>query len=93
MPERKPFDRRQNPNKGFYTSTTWRRARAAYLAAHPLCVECFKAHRFTAATVVDHIKPINEGGAPLDPANFQALCAACHNKKSGSEAWKSNKDR
>ena len=93
MPERVPFARRTHANHTFYTSAAWRQARAAFLKAHPLCQACREEGRFTLATVVDHIKPINEGGAPLDAAIFQALCAACHNRKSGSEAWKSDKDR
>ena len=29
----------------------------------------------------DHIVEIRDGGAPLDLANGQALCAACHTRK------------
>lgn len=82
MPERVPFGRREHPNHAFYVSPEWRRARKQYLMRHPLCEIC----RREVATVVDHIKPINQGGAPLDERNFQALCARCHNKKSGSES-------
>ena len=35
----------------------WRRARAAYLARHPLCVPCQAAGRLVPATVVDHVVP------------------------------------
>jgi len=31
---------------------------------------------------VDHIVPISQGGAPLDPRNLRTLCAACHKRKS-----------
>ena len=36
--------------------------------------------------VVDHITPINQGGATLDWNNLQAMNSKCHNKKSGREA-------
>jgi 5-methylcytosine-specific restriction protein A len=33
------------------------------------------------ATVTDHIHPIRDGGARLDPANHQSLCTSCNNRK------------
>lgn len=87
MPERVPFGRRENSNRSFYTSPEWRRARKHYIELHPLCEIC---HR-QVSTVVDHIKPINQGGEPLDESNFQALCASCHNKKSGHESRTKNR--
>ncbi len=59
------------------------------LNAEPLCEECRRGGVVTPATVVDHIVPINEGGAPMDMDNLQSLCAKCHNRKSGAEAHKS----
>ena len=56
------------------------------LQANPVCEECLRRGLVTEATVVDHIVPINEGGAPLDMSNLQSLCAKCHNIKSGREA-------
>ena len=64
----------------------WRKARVAYLKAHPTCVECSKDERFTAATMVDHIVP-HRGDARLfwDRSNWQALCAECHCRKMARE--------
>lgn len=64
----------------------WRKARRAYLDAHPLCVECAKQGKYTKATVVDHIKP-HRGDRALfwDRDNWQALCKACHDSKTGRE--------
>jgi 5-methylcytosine-specific restriction endonuclease McrA len=58
----------------------WRKARAAYLQAHPLCVMCSARGKLTAATVVDHITP-HRGDRRLfwDTNNIQSLCASCHN--------------
>lgn len=33
----------------------------------------------------DHVVEIKDGGAPLDPANGQALCARCHARKTARE--------
>lgn len=37
------------------------------------------------ATQADHIKPIAEGGAPLDLANGQGLCHTHHSTKTARE--------
>jgi 5-methylcytosine-specific restriction protein A len=60
----------------------WRRARAAYLARHPLCVPCEAAGRLEPATVVDHVVP-HRGDEILfwDERNWQALCKPCHDAK------------
>lgn len=60
----------------------WRKARAGYLAAHPLCVECEGGGRLTPATVVDHRAP-HRGDRALfwDRNNWQPLCARCHDRK------------
>lgn len=62
----------------------WQRARAAYLAAHPVCVDPYRAHgeREAAATVVDHIVP-HRGDYELfwDSRNWQPLCRTCHGIK------------
>lgn len=67
-------------------TTRWRRLRLAYLSANPLCVRCLDAGRSTPATVVHHIKPLEDYIASpsimehlaYEPSNLQALCTACH---------------
>lgn len=76
---------RKRSNSDFYNSTAWRKARASYLFNRPLCAICYQEGEFVGAKVVDHIVPINEGGAKLDPDNFQGLCNMHHNQKSGRE--------
>ena len=34
----------------------------------------------------DHIVPVAEGGAELDPANGQGACSTCHSDKTQAEA-------
>ena len=65
-----------------YDSVRWRKARASFLVAHPLCAMCAKVGRDTAATVVDHKK--SHGGDYekfWNADNWQALCAVCHGIK------------
>lgn len=65
----------------FYSSRAWRAARAVQLAKHPLCTACKTEGRLTAATMVDHVTEIKQGGDRFDPANMQSLCAPCHARK------------
>lgn len=63
----------------------WQRARLIHLQSHPLCAECERHGHTTEATVVDHITP-HRGNPELfwDAAgNWESLCAACHNRKTG----------
>lgn len=62
----------------------WQRAAWHYLQEHPMCVTCEEAGIDTLATVVDHIEP-HRGDDTLfwDVDNWQALCATCHNRKTG----------
>lgn len=64
----------------------WRRARRLFLIGHPLCAECLRDGRTTAATVVDHKQP-HQGDPALfwDESNWQALCSRCHNRKTATE--------
>ena len=81
--------RSENPNvrlsaaeRGY--DSKWRVARARFLKKSPLCRKCLAEGRLVPATVVDHIKP-HRGDKELfwDEDNFQALCARCHNEKTG----------
>jgi len=65
-------------------TTQWDKARKGWLAHHPLCVECERQGRTTAATDVDHIVP-HRGDMELfwDRENWQSLCGRCHRAKTG----------
>ena len=62
----------------------WREARRLFLQRNPLCQNCLKNGKLTPATVVDHIVP-HRGDQLLfwDHGNWQALCKACHDRKTG----------
>ena len=68
----------------------WRRARAAFLALHPLCAACEAQSRVTPATVVDHRTPHH--GNPerfWNEANWQGLCKPCHDRKTARQGrWR-----
>jgi 5-methylcytosine-specific restriction enzyme A len=59
--------------------------RASFLYRNPLCVECEKEGKVTAATVPDHITPLWKGGADHE-GNLQPLCAVHHDAKTAAEA-------
>lgn len=64
----------------------WRRARAAYLAAHPLCAECGKHGRLEPATVIDHVVPHKGDSSRFwDQSNWQPMCKRCHDRKTATE--------
>lgn len=64
----------------------WRKARAIYLRANPLCNACRANDLIVPATVVDHIVA-HKGDESLfwNRANWQSLCAPCHSSKTASE--------
>ena len=81
--EHRAFYARENAAARGYDKR-WQRARALFLKRHPLCAECQRQNRITPATVVDHIIP-HRGDETLfwDMANWQPLCKACHDRKTG----------
>lgn len=73
-------------------STQRLRGRAAvdrrdrYLRLHPLCVQCSKQGRTSAASTPDHVVPLWAGGADDLDANGQPLCTEHHDEKTACEA-------
>jgi len=57
------------------------RRRHELFRAQPFCQHCGEA----VSTVRDHVTPLAEGGTEAD-ANTQALCDACHDRKTTAEA-------
>ncbi|GMA48648.1 HNH endonuclease [Alicyclobacillus contaminans] len=80
------YDRHRGNSAQRGYDSRWRKARLAYLRAHPLCAECQRQGRLTPATVVDHIKP-HKGDKALfwDVHNWQPLCKSCHDAKTARE--------
>lgn len=67
----------------------WRKFRASLIASDPLkwltCAVCGETQRSTSDIELDHIQPLAEGGARLDPDNLQPLCGRCHRQKTAQE--------
>lgn len=81
--EHKQKDTRESSSKRGYDHK-WSKYRAQYLKHYPLCVMCLEKGIYTPATVIDHIKPVENGQA--DPLfwrtdNHQPLCRDCHSYK------------
>jgi 5-methylcytosine-specific restriction protein A len=74
--------------------STWRRARAAYLNEHPLCIECESNKVLAPATEVDHIIP-HRGDMVLfwDETNWQPLCKPHHSAKTMREVQERGREQ
>lgn len=71
----------------------WRKLRQSVLNRDGwLCQVCLAEGRLTEATEVDHIIPKSSGGTD-DDANLQAICRACHAKKTQKEAKNAQKQQ
>ena len=66
-----------------YRLAAWKRARLAALRrAGYKCERCGSARRLE----VHHKSPIENGGAPFDLGNLQAVCRGCHFARHGKAA-------
>jgi 5-methylcytosine-specific restriction protein A len=70
---------RRDPETRRRYGAAWRRIRARYISAHPLCELCEKGGRITPAQEVHHILPLAKGGSHAEE-NLMALCSSCHSK-------------
>ena len=59
--------------------------RRRHLQQQPLCVQCKSKGRTVAATQIDHIIPLWDGGADVE-SNRQGLCDDCHGHKTAAES-------
>lgn len=82
-------DAQKNPQK-FYALAPWRKCRQAYLSKNPKCEASIHLGRIEVNDlVVDHIIPINLGGAPFDFRNLMTLNNRLHGRKSRMETGRS----
>jgi 5-methylcytosine-specific restriction protein A len=83
--ERKEIDLKRGSAASRGYDARWRTARERYLTLHPLCEECKRHRRLTAATVVDHILPHKGDWKRFwDERNWQDLCRSCHSSKTAA---------
>jgi 5-methylcytosine-specific restriction protein A len=71
--------------KALINTSRWRNLRWNQLRLQPLCQRCLSAGRYTPATQVHHVVPVEsapsrEAMAALayDPTNLMSLCGPCH---------------
>jgi 5-methylcytosine-specific restriction endonuclease McrA len=77
----------RNTLSNIYKSQQWRVLRHTKLRANPVCESCNSAP----STDVDHIVGMRKGGDPWAWKNLQALCHACHSRKTAVEVkWAGN---
>ncbi|WP_185982832.1 HNH endonuclease [Aureimonas mangrovi] len=83
--DRQHDDRRGSSASRGYGSK-WQKARAQFLAEHPLCCRCQDAGTVEPAAVVDHIVP-HRGDPALfwSRSNWQALCKPHHDREKQRE--------
>ena len=91
MPKR-PQHLREVDNTSFYNSKRWRSLRNYFIQKNPVCSACKREGKVVGAQVVDHIKPITQGGSPVDQKNLQSLCNHHHAQKSGRESAEKRKN-
>jgi 5-methylcytosine-specific restriction enzyme A len=76
---RRELDRRRGSSRQRGYTTAWQKARATYLAQHPLCVFCEREGLVTAAAVVDHVEAHQGDNERFwNPDNWQSLCKRHH---------------
>ena len=74
-------------NDPYYGSHLWKRLREYILGKHPICNICGKEE----SKVVDHIIPRQQDKTiEWKETNLQALCKACHNKKTKEDYSRPN---
>lgn len=77
----KEYDKYQrSPSHNKRYGNNWRKIRAAYVKAHPLCEECLKIGKMTPVEEVHHVIPLSAGGTNRWE-NLMSLCQSCHTKK------------
>ncbi len=80
--ERKEQENRRGSANSRGYGSRWRAARKRFLELNPLCAECNRLGRVTAATVVDHVVP-HKGDPALfwNQANWAPMCKRHHDEK------------
>lgn len=79
------LDRRRGSARKRGYDGAWEAVRAEILEEEPECRRCKAANRLKVAVMVDHIVPLEDGGARLDKDNLQPLCRDCHAVKTAED--------
>lgn len=83
------WNKQSSKNKAgdpFYSGRKWRRLRAAKLMESPLCEECKRQGRVTAANEVHHVVPrLDAPDRAYEWSNLECLCKSCHSRQTARE--------
>lgn len=80
--EREQKGRTAASQTGFYLTPGWKKIRTKRITENPLCQHCEQRGFFKRATVIDHIKPVEDfPELALVYDNTQSLCDFCHDLK------------
>ncbi|GHV36222.1 hypothetical protein FACS18949_15380 [Clostridia bacterium] len=71
------YDRAPATNKRY--GTAWKKIRAAFIAANPLCELCRRDGRLKPADLVHHKVKLSDGGTNAE-RNLMSLCQKCHSR-------------
>jgi len=80
--QRQPDTRPDSTARGY--DATWERLSKMLRRERPVCELC----QVRPSRLVDHIVPLRAGGARLEIENLQALCIACHARKTAADGRK-----
>jgi len=82
MREYNKYERDPESNKRY--GRNWKKIRAAFISANPLCEVCKDSGRFAPAAVVHHKKKLSDGGTN-DKDNLMSMCESCHSRLHATE--------
>ncbi|MDR1628545.1 MAG: HNH endonuclease [Oscillospiraceae bacterium] len=82
------YERDSESNKRY--GSRWKKIRAAFLSANPICELCGQDGRLTPAVLVHHKKKLTDGGTN-DFENLMALCIRCHEFVHKHDCWRLRK--
>lgn len=79
--------------RAFYKTRAWRKLSRKILGNNPICVSCYEKGVIRPAQIADHrIELKDDWYRRLDENNIQAMCYACHNRKTREEKAKRKND-
>lgn len=83
-PARPPDKRGSSTQQGY--GARWRKARLHFITRNPLCAECQRQGKTTAANEVDHVIPWKGDLEKFwNENNWEAKCKPCHSAKTAKE--------
>jgi 5-methylcytosine-specific restriction protein A len=87
---RKPLERdrsrrRREATAGTYKTKRWQLRRKQVFERDPFCADGRVCEGKAPSVEVDHVVPLDQGGAPYAMDNLRGTCHACHEAKTAEE--------